>query len=167
MVTLADVARRLPRLRDYSREDLLRLYGAVMLELRERGYVRSGNNPVADVAERIVADLYGVEVASANTTGYDLIAPDGTKVQVKGLRRTQKGRRNFGAIRSDDYDVVVGVVFEADMTLAELWRVPREVVKEKARWSDHINGYLLSLKREVCEDPRVEQIPLDQLKPSE
>ena len=159
--------RRLPRLQDYSREDLLRLYGAVMVALRERGYVRSGNNPVADVAERIVADLYGVSVLTANTAGHDLVTRDGTKVQVKGLRRTQPGRKNLSAIRSDDYDVVVAVVFEADMTLKELWRIPRPVVTEKARWSSHVNGYLLSLKREVCEDPRVERIPLDRLKPTE
>jgi uncharacterized protein DUF6998 len=138
-----------------------------MVALRERGYVRSGNNPVADVAERIVADLYGVSVLTANTAGHDLVTQDGTKVQVKGLRRTQPGRKNLSAIRSDDYDVVVAVVFEADMTLKELWRIPRPVVTEKARWSSHVNGYLLSLKREVCEDPRVERIPLDRLKPTE
>jgi hypothetical protein len=152
---------------NYSREDLLRLYGAVMVALRERGYVRSGNNPVADIAERIVADLYGVAVATANTAGHDLITRDGTKVQVKGLRRTQPGRKNLSAIRSDDYDVVVAVVFDADMTLLELWRIPRAVVVEKARWSKHVNGYFLSLKREVCQDSRVDRIPLDQLKPSE
>lgn len=80
-----------------------------MVALRERGYVRSGNNPVADVAERIVADLYGVSVLTANTAGHDLVTQDGTKVQVKGLRRTQPGRKNLSAIRSDDYDVVVAV----------------------------------------------------------
>jgi hypothetical protein len=155
---------QLPPLEEYSREDLLRLYGAVMARLRELGYVRSGNNPVADVAERLVADMYGAPLASANTAGHDLVAKDGTKIQVKGLRKTQPGRKNLSAIRSKDYDVVVAVVFEADMTVSELWRVPREVVEEKARWSDHVNGYFLSLKREVCDDDRVERIPLEALK---
>ncbi len=156
--------RALPPLNEYSRQDLLRLYGAVMTTLRERGFVRSGNNPVADEAERIVAQLYGVSLATANTAGHDLVASDGTKVQVKGLRRTQSGRRNLSAIRSDDYNVVIAVVFEADMTLTELWCIPREVVCEKARWSDHVHGYFLSLKKEVREDERVEQIPLEALK---
>lgn len=150
--------RRLPPLGDYSQAELLRLYGEVMTELKGRGFVRSGNSPVADTAERIVADMYGVEPVAANTAGHDVVAADGTKIQVKGLRKTGPSRRNLSPIRSADYDVVIAVVFEADMALRELWRIPRPVVEEMARWSDHVNGYFLSLKRAVCEDPRVERI---------
>ena len=150
--------RRLPPLSDYSQAELLRLYGEVMTELKGRGFVRSGNSPVADIAERIVADMYGVELLAANTAGHDVVAPDGTKIQVKGLRKTGPARRNFSPIRSADYDIVIAVVFEPDMTLRELWRIPRPVVEERARWSNHVNGYFLSLTRAVCEDPRVERI---------
>lgn len=35
----------------HSTGDLLRLYGEILTELRERGVVRSENSPVGDVAE--------------------------------------------------------------------------------------------------------------------
>jgi hypothetical protein len=38
--------------------ELIALYGEVMSALLHRGVVRSGNNPIADMAERIVADYY-------------------------------------------------------------------------------------------------------------
>ncbi len=77
--------RPLPSLEDHTRDELLRLYAAVMDTLKKRGYVRSANNPVGDLAESIVADFYGVKPGAANTAGYDLIA-DGKKIQVKALR---------------------------------------------------------------------------------
>jgi hypothetical protein len=36
--------------------ELVALYGEVMSELRQRGVVRSGDNPVAGIAECIIAD---------------------------------------------------------------------------------------------------------------
>lgn len=41
--------------------DLIGLYGEVMIELRRRGIVRSANNPIVDIAERLIATHYGVE----------------------------------------------------------------------------------------------------------
>ena len=43
-----------------------------MDEMRRRGMIRSANNPVADRAERVVADLYGVEPVGGSNKGYDL-----------------------------------------------------------------------------------------------
>jgi hypothetical protein len=46
--------------------ELVALYGEVMTELAERGIVRSGNQPIADMAERVIADYYGVEPEPPN-----------------------------------------------------------------------------------------------------
>jgi hypothetical protein len=69
--------------------ELVALYGEVMGELNSRGVVRSGNSPIADMAERMIADYYGVSILPPNNKSFDLIAPDGAKIEVKALRRTK------------------------------------------------------------------------------
>jgi Family of unknown function (DUF6998) len=121
-------------------EALLQLWAGVTNELRVRGVTRSANNPIADYAERLVADLYGVDPATGSTAAYDLISKDGKKIQVKALRLTQPGRTNLSAIRklnAGGFDVLVVVIFNRDLSVKEIWRFPRAVVEDHARWSAH------------------------------
>jgi uncharacterized protein DUF6998 len=102
---------------------LLLLWGEVMRALQQAGVIRSENNPVGDICEYLVAQHYGVKLAGGSNIGYDLVTPDGQRVQVKGRRRT--GARwppNFGGIGGLDeskpgFDVLVGVVLNADFTV--------------------------------------------------
>lgn len=72
-----------------------------MRELRDRGLIRSSNNPVADLAEGYVAGRLGLTLATTVTAGYDAAAPDGTRYQVKGRRMTAVNqRRAFGFLRN-------------------------------------------------------------------
>src|SRR5689334_1928046 len=41
-------------------QQLPRLWAAVMRTMRDRGIIRSGNGPVADIGERLAADLLGL-----------------------------------------------------------------------------------------------------------
>jgi hypothetical protein len=150
-----------PDLGSYSREELLRLYAKVMRELRERGFVRTGNSPIGDVGEQLVAEFYGVSPIAANTAGYDCITPTGEKIQVKALWKTSPRRRNLSPIRSEDYDQVAAVIFDPDMQPQDLWLVPRSVVEAHARWSAHVNGRILTLKREVQDAPGVRHLLWD------
>lgn len=151
---------------DLDDAQLLRLWARVTDELSDRGVTRSANNPIADRAERLVADLYGVDLVSGSTAAYDLITKSGERVQVKALRLTRPGRRNLSAIRNLDaggFDVLVVVIFEKDLTVKEIWRFPRVVVEDHARWSQHVNAHLLSLTRKLLADPRAERVNLEQL----
>ncbi len=145
-------------LRASSRQELLLLYARLIRELRERGFVRTGNSPIGDVAEQLVAEYYGVSPTTANTAGYDCITSRGEKIQVKALWKTSPRRRNLSPIRSQDYDQVAAVIFDPDMQPQDLWLVPRAVVEEHARWSSHINGHILTLKREVQTAPSVQHL---------
>jgi hypothetical protein len=102
----------MPRLDSLSDDDLARLWVLVMDEMRDRGMVRSANNPVADRAERVVADLYGVEPIGGSNPGYDVVTKRGEKVQVKGLRMTDARRSTLSPVRSPDYDYLIAVRFE-------------------------------------------------------
>src|SRR3954463_14020942 len=116
-----------------------------MHELHRRGVVHSGNNPIADMAERVSADYYGVEPEPPNTKSYDVRTGDGTRVQVKALRRTRASRRNLSALRSFDFDFLAAVIFESDMRLVEAVLIPVDVVRDYAGWSSTWSVHRLSL----------------------
>jgi hypothetical protein len=87
-----------------------------------------------------------VEPIGGSNPGYDVVTKRGEKVQVKGLRMTDPHRSTLSPVRSPDYDYLIAVRFERDFTLRDAWRFTRAVVEELARWSDHVNGYVLNLR---------------------
>jgi hypothetical protein len=143
-------------------ERLILLFGEVMAAMRERGIVRSANNPIADIAERLVADHFHGELAAPNEKGYDVLA-NGRRLQVKALRKTRHSRSNLSAIRSHDFDAIVAVVFESDMRLRELVEVPLEVVLDRQTWSETWKAHRLSVTNSLLADPRVRRIPAAEL----
>ncbi|HEX8753958.1 MAG TPA: hypothetical protein VF731_11125 [Solirubrobacterales bacterium] len=144
---------------EISDAELIELYGSVMEELRERGIVRSANNPIADIAERIIADHYGVDPEPPNSKAYDVVAKDGTTIQVKALRRTKSSRRNLSPLRSLDFDYVAAVIFHADMQPIGAFLIPHEAVLDHMRWSKTWNAQCLSVTNLLQDDPRVEWMP--------
>lgn len=72
--------------------ELLADWGGNMRALRKRGVVRTNNNPVGDIAEAIVAAHYRGERGSFSQAGWDVLAPDGERIQVKALRQTATGQ---------------------------------------------------------------------------
>jgi hypothetical protein len=157
---------RAAHMRKFTRKtdaELVALYGEVMSELFERGVVRSGNNPISDMAERLIADYYGVERQPANNKSFDVLTKDGTKIQVKALRRTRASRRNLSALRTLDFDYVAAVIFENDMRLSEAVFVPLDAVRDHMGWSNTWNAHRLSVTKKLLNDPRVRRIPADEL----
>ena len=150
-------------LRNKSDAELIALYGEVMGELHERGVVRSGNNPIADMAERIIADYYGVDPEPPNNKSFDVLSKGGIKVEVKALRRTKASRRNLSPLRTFDFDYVAAVVFEMDMRLVEAVFVPVDAVREHAGWSNTWQAHRLSITKKLLNDPRVQRVSAKEL----
>jgi hypothetical protein len=143
---------------DMGDADLLRHFGDVMTELRDRKLVRSANNPVADLAESLVADYYGGTVSdNKSEKSYDVAVGD-DRLQVKGIRMTQKGRTTLSAIRSHAFTALVAVVFEPDFTPREALYVPLEVVQQYQGWSSTWKAHRLSVTKKLANDPRVTRI---------
>src|SRR4051794_29305934 len=116
-----------------------------MHELHRRGVIHSGNNPIADMAERVIADYYGVEPEPPNTKSYDIVTSANVRIQVKALRRTRASRRNLSALRTLEFDVLAAVVFESDMQLVEAILIPIAIVREFMGWSNTWKAHRLSL----------------------
>jgi hypothetical protein len=71
-----------------SVRELLALWAQALRELRNRGVVRTFNNPIGDIEEELVALYYGGERGSFSQKTWD-VAVGEELLQVKALRRTR------------------------------------------------------------------------------
>lgn len=54
----------------FTDKELVGLFGQAISEIRDRGVERSGDKPIADIAEQLVAAHYGGRVAPPNEPSY-------------------------------------------------------------------------------------------------
>lgn len=130
--------------------DLLSLYDAVLRELRERGVVRSSNNPVADYAESLAAQALNLTLASRSTTGYDAVGVDGMKYEIKARRPTPFNKsRQLSVLRNLNdrhFDYLIGVLFEPTFRVERACVISAETVESLATYRTHVNGWVLHLR---------------------
>lgn len=139
--------------------ELLQLQSQSIDELRRREVVRTGNAPLGDYTEWLIANTLGWKLAGNSQKGFDATDDGGTRYQIKGRRPTKRNpSRQLSAIRKLDdhlFDFVIAVIFNVDFRVQEAWQIPHQVVGEYARFSKHSNGHLLQAKGAVLEDDRV------------
>lgn len=153
---------RTSELRTASVSQLLRSFAAILDELRDRGVVRSRNNPIADYTEWLVARQLGFQLTGNSTRGYDAIGPQGTKYQIKGRRlSTPKSSRQLSVVRNlggYEFHFLIAVLFDHHFRVIEAYKIPHGVIEEHARYSPHVNGHLLRLQGHILTLPEVEKI---------
>jgi hypothetical protein len=146
--------------------ELLADWVAIMRALRERGVIRTNNNPVGDIAEAIVHAYYGGDEAGASRggfsqAGWDVLTPDGQRIQVKALRKTATGkRRNVSPIRDRAYDQVVIVIFREDFSVETGLRMARNFVEQNFRHRPYVNGRVITITDRLLACPEVERLAL-------
>jgi hypothetical protein len=149
-------------LSDVSNAELYKLWSRTMRELRRRGLVRSSNNPVADIAERLAADRLGASLVAQSVRGYDAVDVNGIRYQVKSRRLTpENSSRQLSFIRNLDaheFDFLVIVLFDEILAMLGMWKLPHSLVTSYARWSPHVNGHILRADDRVLADPEVERL---------
>jgi len=153
---------RTSELRTASVSQLLQSFAAILEELRERGVVRSRNNPIADYTEWLVARQLGLQLTGNSTRGYDAIGPQDTKYQIKGRRlSTHKSSRQLSVLRNlggHEFDYLIAVLFDHNFGLMEAYKIPHHLIEKHARHSEHVHGHLLRLGGEILRSPEVEDI---------
>jgi len=150
-------------LRSLNDKELLRLYGSLIEELRQRKLVRSSNNPVSDYAEKIVCEKMNLSLERGSNKGYDAIdEKTGLKYQIKTRRLTRHNKsRQLGVIRNLDqklFDFLIAVFFDESLEPQEIWRIPRETIPKFSRYSAHQNGHILILAGKVLQDKDVTRL---------
>jgi hypothetical protein len=136
----------------------------IMLELARRDLIWSGKSPLADYAEVLVARYYRVEPLKGTTPGYDLVTPEGRKVQVKS-RRYGPGSKpshfgEFAEFEDRRFDDFVGVLFEADFTVRAAYRAPYPWVAARVRKVK--DRHRLTIKAVLDGADSLERLELDQ-----
>jgi hypothetical protein len=139
-------------------EEMLGKWADIMDELQRRDVTRSANSPVADWAEQLVSRRLGLKLVKQAMAGYDALDGADLRVQIKGRRITKRKRSmQLGTMRGLDkggFDYLVAVVFGERMELRQMWKLPIELVREHARFQEHVNGHRLMLQGALLRDPR-------------
>ncbi|MDQ3612451.1 MAG: hypothetical protein M4D85_12780, partial [Actinomycetota bacterium] len=136
--------------------ELLADWAAIMRQLRARDIIRTNNNPIGDIAEAVVALHYGGQRGSFSQAGWDVLLPDGERLQVKALRLVgASGRRNLSPIRDADYDAVIVVIFDEDFRVTEGLRIERPTVEQLFPHRAHVNGRIITVTQKLRAHPDV------------
>jgi hypothetical protein len=56
------------------------------------------------------------------------------------------------------FDYLIVVLFNEDMSLHGMWKLPHGIIAKYARWSAHANAHILVASPRVLADPAVEQL---------
>lgn len=146
-----------------SNLELMYLYARLLEELRKRGVTGSFNGPVADYAEKLVAESMGLTLAGRSNTGFDAVDErSGTRYEIKSRRVSAHNRSTqLGALRNldqDPFDYLIGVIFDANFNILYAAKIPIEIVRELSTYVPHTNSYKLMLRRSLLEHPGVEDV---------
>jgi hypothetical protein len=146
--------------------DLLREFAELMGTLRARGALQTGNNPVSDYAEGLVARAFSLERTTGSAYGFDARDPiSGRRVQVKA-RRFSGTYRNVGmgfirGLDGDPFDELVAIVFAEDFSIHVAARMPLATVRQVAVWVPYVGAHQVRLTRAVLAAPGVDDVAAD------
>lgn len=112
--------------------------------LREAEENSRTSNIVGDYAEDLVAKATGGELASASQKGYDVLSGN-KRIQVKATRQNvdvtnfpQGLRGNTSDIHNDEFDILIGIIFNKNGEIIQAIEVSLEEAKEL--WHQRKNG---------------------------
>lgn len=125
--------------------------------------VRSGNNPLADYCESLVARALKLDLLWGSNKGCDAVdLTTGTRYEIKGRRITRHNKSTqLSVIRDLDschFDNLIAVRCDEDFTVTHAFCVPREVVRHCATHRKHVNGWIMHLRPSLCEQQGVRDI---------
>lgn len=147
-------------LRAMTVADLLANHVAIMEELRERGILRSANNPTGDLAEYLFCAAFGWAQENNSAKAFDATGDDGTRYQIKGRRiHRRNGSRQLSAIRDlEGFDILAAVLFDDDYRIKRAALITAAVVSEHSNYIEHTNSHRFLLRDAIWNAPDVEDV---------
>lgn len=131
--------------------ELLELHVEVNEELRERGIVRSANNPTGDLTEYLFCSAFGWKQAPNSEKGFDATDKDGVRYQIKGRRVHRRNKsRQLSPIRDfSGFDFLAAALFDDSYRISKAIILPVAVVADRSAYVKHTNSYKFTLRDEV------------------
>lgn len=139
-----------------STSRLFLTYRGILKELTRRGIVRTANAPAGDYAEYLVAAMVEGELADNSEKSWDVMTKDGRRLQVKSRVVTdpkRAGERQLSPFRTWDFDEAVIVLFDDDYRVWRCISLPCEIMKERARYRKHVNGFVARATNDLLNHP--------------
>jgi len=135
---------------------LLEYYEAIMEELNTRKVLSTFNNPVSGYAEYLACKVLNLTQAKNSEKGFDAIDKNLVRYQIKS-RRIGSGRtpNRLGVIRNieeHNFDYLIAIIFESNFQVKFAIQMPFELVKRKAKFNDHTNGWILRARESSLRD---------------
>jgi len=145
-----------------SNKQLLKLYTRIIITLEVRDVVRTQNSPIGDYTEWLVSKAYEYKLETNSKSGYDAVAKDGTKIQIKARRiMSSNDPKQLSAIRNldkHDFDILIAVIYDKNCEIIEALSIPHKIIKEYAGYSGHVNSSILTITDKIKNDDRVKNI---------
>ena len=164
---MSDLLTRMSDWKALSSAELFALHARISEELRERGILRSSNNPTADLAEHLFCRAFGWTQAGNSHPSADATDADGKLYQIKGRRPTpQNSSRQLSALRglsAGGFDYLAGVLFASDYTVERAVLIPHTLVLENSTYVKHTNSWRFLLRDSAWGWPGVRDVS-DQLR---
>ena len=133
--------------------ELLVLHARLSDELRDRGIIRSYNNPTGDLAEHLFCKAFGWKQNGNSKANIDAIGPDGRSYQIKARRVTRFNKsRQLSAIRDLDgakFDLLAGVLFSESYDIFRAALIPHAIVVAHASYVGRTNSHRFLLRDEI------------------
>lgn len=112
---------------------LIRLQTQVMDELTSRDVIHNPSQPVGDYATYLACKAFDLQREPPSTSGYDACDQEGLRYQIKFKRLlspTDKRQLNtIKGLEHKKFDFLIGVLFNADMTIYRAALIPFDLVK--------------------------------------
>lgn len=128
--------------------DLLRLYGRILDELRDRGIQRTRNAPLGDYAEYLAWTAFGGVLEPNSTKSHDITTESGLRIQVKArtVAASTRPSAKFSAFRSWDFHEALFMTFDATTyDIRSAVTVPSQSIRDRAIFYAHTNAANLTL----------------------
>lgn len=138
-------------LEQLSTRALLRLYADILTELIHRGVVRSRNAPAGDLAEHLLANAFGGELAPPSEKSWDVRVGDRRlQVKVRLIAAGDRRSHSYSPFRSWNFDACVFVLLDAHTyDVARAIEVPAEGVQELAREVKWVKGFRIGTRADL------------------
>ncbi|WP_252974240.1 hypothetical protein [Janibacter melonis] len=154
---------QVPDLSQASARDIFTLQSRLMAELRNRGVLRTNNNPVADYSEWLVWKAIGSKPLEPNSAkSYDLETEEYGRVQVKARlvsSPVRRGQLQCSPFRSTGFDFAALVLLsDIDYSVVSAVLLPLDAAAEQWSWNNYVRGWRLHMNDKTMRHDRAHDI---------